>query len=378
MSGAIDVRKIDANDKRKIKEFIKLPWKTKIYENDSAWVPPLIGEQKKLFNPDKGYFYDIGEVQYFMAYRDDQPVGRITAHINHLYEEKYDKDTGFFGFFECIEDQDVANALFSAAEEWLKEKGKTKIQGPQSFSIYDAVGFEVQGEDIMPVVGLFHTAPFFRTLAEKYGFEKKIDWYCFLVKKIDDFKPYLKDVRENIMKDQDVTYNYLDKKEIANRADEIHHIFNAAWDSNWGHLDLTRQQFEMLVEELKMIAVPELCIFAEKDGKTVGFIVSLPDANPGLTKLNGRLYPWRLIKAFREIKRTRKIRTVIMGVLPEYRGQKIDDVFYLLTIENGIRLGYTQSDCSLIVETNQKMIGALKPLKGEIYKTYRIYEKTIS
>src|SRR6056297_1521570 len=218
MSGAIDVRKIDANDKRKIKEFIKLPWKTKIYENDSAWVPPLIGEQKKLFNPDKGYFYDIGEVQYFMAYRDDQPVGRITAHINHLYEEEYDKDTGFFGFFECIEDQDVANALFSAAEEWLKEKGKTKIQGPQSFSIYDAVGFEVQGEDIMPVVGLFHTAPFFRTLAEKYGFEKKIDWYCFLVKKIDDFKPYLKDVRENIMKDQDVTYNYLDKKEIANRA----------------------------------------------------------------------------------------------------------------------------------------------------------------
>jgi len=378
MSGAIDVRKIDANDKNKIKEFIKLPWKTKIYENDPAWVPPLIGEQKKLFNPDKGYFYDIGEVQYFMAYRDDKPVGRITAHINHLYEEKYDNETGFFGFFECIEDQEVASALFSAAEEWLKEKGKTKIQGPQSFSIYDAVGFEVQGEDIMPVVGLFHTAPFFRTLAEKYGFEKKIDWYCFLVKKIDDFKPYLKDVRENIMKEQDVTYNYLDKKEIANRADEIHQIFNAAWDSNWGHLDLTRQQFDMLVEELKMIAVPELCIFAEKDGKTVGFIVSLPDANPGLAKLNGHLYPWRLIKAFREIKRTRKIRTVIMGVLPEYRGQKIDDVFYLLTIENGIRLGYTQSDCSLIVETNQKMIGALKPLKGEIYKTYRIYEKTIS
>ena len=377
MAGAVEVQKIDANDKKRISEFIKIPWKTGIYENDQAWVPPIISEQKTLFNPKKGYFYEIGEVAYFIAYKDGKAVGRITAHINHMYEDKYDNDTGFFGFYESIQDQEVANALFQAAEQWLKDKGKTRIQGPQSFSIYDAVGFEVQGEDIMPVVGLFHTAPFYRTLAEQYGFEKKIDWYCFLVKKIDDYKPYLKDVRENIMKDQDVTYTYLDKKKIRERVDDIHHIFNTSWDGNWGHIDLTKTQIDMLVDELKMIAVPELCIFAEKDGKTIGFIVSLPDANPGLAKLNGHLYPWRLIKALRQIKKTRKIRTVIMGVLPEYRGQKIDDVFYLLTIENGIRLGYTQSDCSLIVETNQKMIGALKPLKAEIYKTYRIYEKTI-
>jgi len=110
----------------------------------------------------------------------------------------------------------------------------------------------------------------------------------------------------------------------------------------------------------------------------VGFIVSIPDANPAFQALNGHLYPWRIAKAYREVKRVTKLRTIIMGVLPEYRGRKIDDVFYLKTIEEGIRLGYTESDCSLIVETNKKMIGALKPLNADRYKTYRIYERDIT
>lgn len=371
----IEVKEV--KDSKMMKQFIMFPWTSKIYENDPAWVPPIIGDMKKLFNPKKGYFYDIGEVAYFLAYKDGVPAGRITAHVNRMYEEKYNKETGFFGFYEAIDDLDVARALFAVAEGWLKKKGKTRVEGPQSFSIYDSVGFEVLGEEIMPVVGLLHFAPYYKDHATACGYTKCIDWHCFLVKKIDDFKPYLKDVRENIMKNQDVKYVYYTPKELKKRAKEIHEIFNRAWDGNWGHLPLTDKQFKMLVDELKLVAVPELIVFAEKDGRTIGFIVSLPDMNPALKILNGRLYPWRLIKALRSIKKVKRIRTIIMGVLPEYRGQKIDDVFYLFTIENGIRLGYVESDCSLIVETNQKMIGALKPLKGQIYKTYRIYEKHI-
>ncbi len=371
----IEVKEV--KDSKMMKQFIMFPWTSKIYENDPAWVPPIIGDMKKLFNPKKGYFYEIGEVAYFLAYKDGVPAGRITAHVNRMYEEKYNKETGFFGFYEAIDDLDVARALFAVAEGWLKKKGKTRVEGPQSFSIYDSVGFEVFGEEIMPVVGLLHFAPYYKDHATACGYTKCIDWHCFLVKKIDDFKPYLKDVRENIMKNQDVKYVYYTPKELKKRAKEIHEIFNRAWDGNWGHLPLTDKQFKMLVDELKLVAVPELIVFAEKDGKTIGFIVSLPDMNPALKILNGRLYPWRLIKALRSIKKVKRIRTIIMGVLPEYRGQKIDDVFYLFTIENGIRLGYVESDCSLIVETNQKMIGALKPLKGQIYKTYRIYEKHI-
>ncbi len=354
-----------------------LPWTLKIYENDPAWIPPLIADQKYMFDKKKGYFFEIGEAEFFIAYKRNKPVGRITAHINHLYEEKYNTETGFFGFFESINDIEVAGALFDAAEAWLKERGKTRMEGPQSFSIYDAVGFEALGKDIMPVVGLIHLAPYYNELAESCGFTKCIDWHCFLVKKSNDYMPYLMNIKDNIKKNQNFTYSYLNKKDIKRRTDQIHKIFNIAWESNWGHLNLTKKQITKIINELKTIAIPELTIFAEKDDEAIGFIISIPDINPALRILNGRLYPWRLIRFLIAMKKITKIRTIIMGVLPEYRGQKIDDMFYLLTIENGIKLGYTESDCSLVVETNRNMINALRPLNGRIYKTYRIYERPI-
>lgn len=375
MTSPVTIKRVE--NKKMMKEFIMFPWTGKIYENDPCWVPPLIGEQKKFFDPEKGYFFEIGEVEFFIAYRDGKAVGRITAHINHLYEEKYDNDTGFFGFFESINDVEVARALFGAAEAWLKAKGKTIMNGPQSFSVYDSVGFEVHGQDVIPVVGLFHFAPYYRDLAEACGFEKCIDWSCYLVTKIDDYKPYLKAVKEEFMKGQTVEYKIFNKKEIKYRKDDIHEIFNRAWEGNWGHLPLTRKQLDSIIHELVQIVIPELVVFAEKDGRTVGFIISIPDINPAMRILNGRLYPWRLVRFLLAARKTKKIRTIIMGVLPEYRGQKIDDVFYLRTIEDGIRLGFEASDCSLIVETNKKMIGALKPLKAENYKTYRIYQRAI-
>jgi hypothetical protein len=375
MSDATVVRPV--NDNHDLKQFIMAPWTLKIYENDPAWVPPLIRDQKKAFHPKKGYFFEIGEAQFFLAYRSGKLAGRISAHRNRLYEEKYDTVTGFFGFFECVNDLSVAESLIDQAALWLKSRGKSKIQGPQSFSIYDQVGFEVFGEQIMPSVGLLHTASYYGNLVEKLGFAKRVDWHCFLVKKNAAYEKYLRFIREKIMQTQDIQYKYLTKRDIERRSEDIHTIFNLAWRQNWGHLDLTKRQIHMLIEELKLIAVPELSIFAEKDGKTVGFIISLPDINPGLRRLNGRLHPWKLPGPYKQLKTTKRLRTIIMGVLPEFRGLRIDDVFYLLTIENGLRLGYTESDCSLIVETNRLMINALKPLMAEKYKTFRIYERDI-
>ncbi len=373
-----EIEVIRVADDSMMRDFIMLPWTTRIYEDDPCWVPPLVSDQKKLFNRKKGYFFEIGDAEFFLAYKNGNPVGRITAQVNHLYEGKYDDDTGFFGFFEAINDHEVACSLFNAASDWLKKKGKRVMNGPQSFSIYDSVGFEVDGINRMPTTGLFHFAPYYKDLAEACGFMKCIDWYCFLVRKIDDYKPYLNDVRPGIMKDMTVEFKTLDKRDMKRRVKEIQHIFNIAWDGNWGHLPLTDRQMDMIFQELKLIAIPELTIFAEKDDRTIGFIISIPDVNPAMRILNGRLYPWRLLRFLREVKKSKRIRTIIMGVLPEYRGQKIDDVLYLRTIEDGIRLGYTESDCSLIVETNKKMIGALKPLFAEQYKTYRIYERPIS
>ncbi|MFH0976355.1 MAG: hypothetical protein V1874_11295 [Spirochaetota bacterium] len=374
-TGTVTVKKVTT--KSMLKEFIMLPWSAGLYENDPAWVPPIIKEQKKFLDPKKGYFFEIGEAVYFLAYKNGKPSGRISAHINRLYEEKYDKETGFFGFFESINDIDVARALFTAAEDWLLSRGKSKINGPQNFSIYDQIGFEVHGENVLPVTGLGHYAPYYKDFVSACGFIKCADWHCVLVKDIEDYKPFLDRVRNSLMEKIDVTFTTLKKSEIKTRAQDIKTIFNKAWESNWGHLPLTDRQFDELFKELSMIIIPELTIFAEKDGETVGFIVSIPDTSPAMKYLNGRMYPWQLPKVLKMIKSTNRLRTIIMGVLPEHRRKMIDTVFYLKTIETGTTMGYESSDCCMVVETNTRLLNALKRLKCEIYKTYRLYEKKI-
>ena len=373
----VEVRRVDTRGM--MKDFITFPWTARIYENDPAWIPPIIRDQKNLFDRRKGYFFEIGEAEFFLAYKNSSLVGRITAQVNHLYENKYNNDTGFFGFFEAVNDPEVACALFDTASSWLKLKGKKIMNGPQSFSIYDSIGFEVYGAENIPSVGLFHFAPYYKDLAEACGFTKCIDWYSFLVKRVNyaQHAPYLDEVRKGLLSTTDAVFKKLDKRDMARRVKEVQHIFNAAWEGNWGHLPLTDKQMEMIFRELRLFIIPEFAIFAEKDGKTLGFIITIPDINPALRILNGRLYPWRLLRFMKEAKKTKRVRTVIMGVLPEYRGQHIDDIFYLKAIEQGLLSDIWESDCSLIAETNTKMIHALKPLTPEHYKTYRIYERPI-
>ena len=373
----IEVKRVE--NKRMMNDFIMFPWTSNIYRNDPAWVPPLIGYQKKLFDRKKGYFFEIGEAEFFVAYKAGVPAGRITTQVNHLYEKKYDMDTGFFGFFESINDNEVASRLFDTASTWLKQKGKKIMNGPQSFSIYDSVGFEVEGAEKMPSVGIFHFAPYYKDLAQACGFIKCIDWHCFLVerKNYEKHVPYLEEIKNSLLKNTEVEFKTLGRNEISRRVSEVKQIFNAEWEGNWGHLPLTDKQMEMIFGELKRIIIPELAIFAEKEGKTVGFIISVPDINPGLRILNGRLYPLRMLRFLKETRNIKRVRSIIMGVLPQYRGQNIDDIFYLKSIEAGLRLDIWESDCSMIVETNKKMINALKPLTPNPYKTYRIYERPI-
>jgi hypothetical protein len=374
----IEVMKVEG--KRMMKEFIMLPWSAGIYKDDPAWVPPLIGDQMKMFDRDKGYFFEVGDAEFFLAYHSGVPVGRITAQVNWLYEEKYDRETGFFGFYESVNDIDVARALFDTAAGWLMNKGKSVMNGPQSFSIYDSVGFEVEGLNRMPTVGIFHFAPYYRELAEACGFAKCVDWHCFLVERIhyDKHAPYLDEVRETLLKGTDVEFKSLGRDDVMRRVREVQEIFNRSWEGNWGHLPLTDKQMDMIFRGLRMFIIPDFALFAEKDGKTVGFMISVPDVNPALRILDGRLYPWRVIKFLRKVKRTKRVRSIIMGVLPEYRGQHIDDIFYLKSIEAGLRLDIWESDCSMIVETNKKMLNALKPFTPNPYKTYRIYQRPIA
>ncbi len=360
-----------------LKEFVFFPWKSGIYRGDAAWVPPLISEQFSLLDRSRSYFSGIGEFDLFLARENGKVVGRISAHVNHLYEKRYDSETGFFGFYEAFDDQRIADTLLGTAVDWVRSRGKKVLQGPQSFSIYDSIGFDIQGNDFLPSIGNLHFAPWYARHAEAAGFRKTIDWYSFLVRRSDHLAAYLRRAQE-LFAGSPARIVELDRKHIESRIREVIEIFNIAWEGNWGHLPLQDSQIEPFVDQLKMIAIPELANFAEVNGKTVGFIITVPDLSPALQALNGRMYFWRLPKFYYRLKRAKRLRTIIMGVLPEYRHQNVHNQMFAHNIARCLEMGFEEADCSLIVETNHPMIDSLKPFSPEITKTYRIFEKPVS
>ncbi len=361
--------------KAEMNAFIKFPWQ--IYKKDPYWVAPLIADTKKFLDPQKGTFFQFGEAQYFMVYDGQKPLGRISSHVNHQYEKYHDQHTGFFGFFECENNAQAAHMLLDAAAGWLRQKGKTRILGPMSFSIYDASGVLYEGFDSSPVLMLAYNPAYYNDLLTGAGMRKTIDWYAFMVDKNVALKPgYLK-VRDRILRQEGLQIIPLNMKDFPQRVQQVGRIFADAWMENWGHVPFHEKQIEELAEELKHVVVPELTYFAFYKGECIGFSLSAKDMNPALQKANGRLFPFGLLKILWHSRRIHRLRTIAMGVLKEHRHRGIDIAFYINTIEQGVKMGYTESECSVIVETNDRMIGALQDLQARRYKTYRFYEKAL-
>ncbi|RPH96841.1 MAG: N-acetyltransferase [Calditrichaeota bacterium] len=360
--------------KKDLAKFVRMPWM--IYRGDPNWVPPLIHDQMNMFNPQKGSFFEFGKAELFIAYDGDKPVGRISAHVDYQYEKFRDQETGRFGFFESVPEQKVADLLFATAESWLREQRKTRVEGPYNFTLYDASGMLYQGFDTLPVVLLTYNPPYYNDMVAACGYEKAIDWYAFMVRNTVNIRPAFLKIRDRVMQ-QGIEIIKLDLKRMDEAVGYIGEIFNEAWSGNWGHVPFTQRQIEDMAKELKAVVEPELTYLAFERGRCIGFSLSVKDANPALQKANGHLFPFGLIKILLAMRKIHRLRTVAMGVLKEYRHRGLDMLFYVNTIEEGMKLGYTESECSVIVETNDRMIGALEDLQAERYKTYRFYQKNL-
>jgi len=373
--------KIEIRPARKARErmaFIKMPWK--LYRNDPHWVPPLIADMKSFIDPGKGPFFEHGQAELLLAFRDGKPAGRISAHVSDRHQELHGDNKGFFGFFECEDDQAVANALFAAAERFIRDKGRTAIEGPYSFGIYDEIGILVEGFDSMPYVFNIHNPPYYQRLIEQAGYGKSIDWYAFRISNAaaqQKWPEKLVKIKDRIMKRQSVTFRTMDKAHYEREARYVKEIFDAAWSQNWGHTAATDREFLRIAEALKQLFIPELSLFAEVDGRPVGFAVSLYDANPLVREIDGHLFPLGFVKLLTKMKKTDRFRLLFMGVLNEYRNRGYEVVFATEVMQRGIKLGYRECEMSNIVETNDAMLRSLEHLPGERYKTYRIFKKEL-
>ncbi|MBS1647991.1 MAG: hypothetical protein JST67_11685 [Bacteroidetes bacterium] len=362
----------------KIKEFIDFPHD--LYEGDAAYVPELFLAQKDLLNPKKHPFYEHAKLQMFLAYKGAKVVGRIAAIKNGTHIEFTQTKEGFFGFFECIEDYEVAKKLFDAAQEWLKKEGLTKVVGPTSFSTNEVFGWHIDAFDVPPMMVMGYNKPYYIKFAEQYGFAKKVDFFAYYIKDntLSDKSLKVVDAFEQRLKTKGITIRTVNMKRFDEEVEQAHKVFNSAWDKNMGFVPMTKNEFVHLCHEMKMIMNKDLCFVAEHEGKMIGFSFSFPDINQIFKTIKrGRLLPTGIFKLLFNRKKINKIRVVVLGVIEGYRKLGIEACFYAKTIKYCLNNGIVAAEASLILETNEMMNQGLRNINAEVYKTYRMYEKEL-
>jgi GNAT superfamily N-acetyltransferase len=357
--------------------FVKMAWQ--FYRQDPHWVPPLIGDQLSFIDPARGAFFDHGAAELFLAYRGSQPVGRISAHVNKLYDTFFDDAKGFVGFFECEDDPATARSLFDAACGWLRDQGRKTVEGPLSFGVYDELGVLLCGFDTDPYVLTSHNPPYYPSLFEAGGWQKAVDWHAFRGRAAEfreRFDPRYFRLGERVLRRPGIRVRPMDmKNNLDGEARIVQDIFAAAWSRNWGHVPLTDREFERLKDGVKQFVIPELSFVVELEGKPIAFALSIYDANVAVKKVNGKLFPFGFLTLLTTLKKTRRFRLVLMGVLEEHRGQGMEVALYTHVIAEGLKRGFSEVEMSLIVETNDPMMRSIQRLPVEKYRTWRVYRK---
>jgi len=363
------VRAVESRDD--LKRFVRLA--ARIYRDRPAWVPPLEIERLAFLDRTKNPFFRHSEAELFLAERDGVAVGRIAAIENRRHLETYHDATGFFGFFETIDDPEVARALIGRAASWVDGRGLRRLRGPTSFTINDECGLLVDAFDLEPMLLMPYNPPYSRDLLENLGFVKAQDLLAFRMEVPAALPPRLA-AAERIAARHGIEVRKVDFSRFDAEVEKIHHVHSLAWAENWGAVPLTRAEVGTLAHELLPYADRDLVFLAERDREPVGVSVTVPDLNQAIARARGRLLPlgWlRLLRARRKIDRAR---VLIMGVLAPYRGHAVDAAFYARMIEVARRKGYRWGEMSWILESNQPMLRVLERLGAERYKTYRIYD----
>lgn len=370
------VRIMPVQGGKELEEFLQLPWQ--IYQHDPYWVPPLLSHQRHFLDKKHGPFFEIGEAEYFLAYLGGKPVGRISAHINRLYDQHHDRETGFFGFFECIPQPEVAEALIKAAANWLHQHGKMRLVGPLNFSIYDEMGLLVEGFDSMPAIFQTHNPAYYRDYLHDLGFEKVMDWQALRITERNIDIPGWEKLLKSILNRQSLVMTTFRSQDLDKWADDICDLFNEAWAPNWGHVPFTKQQFNTFMKELKPLLRPSLVNLLLDNNRLVAFNVVIPDPNPLIQSFNGRFTLWhklRLLYAGR-FGTIHKVRGLVLGVLRPYQTQRLHHALIMRTYLNIVQQTQCKTcDLSLIPETLGHYIKTLTAFGAEHYKTFRIFEK---
>jgi GNAT superfamily N-acetyltransferase len=356
-----------------LKQFVELPYS--LYRGDPYWVPPLRIAVKELLDRSKHPFYDNARAEFFLALEDGKPVGRVAAILDQAHNSFHAEEAGFFGFFESVNNPEVASALLNTARGWLIQRGASVVRGPVSPSTNYECGLLVDGFDSSPMVMMTYNPRYYAALIEGAGFVKAKDLYAYRssASKLESRK--IERLADRVMTNG-VRVRPIDMKHYDAEVERVWTIYNAAWSRNWGFVPASRREFLLIGKEMKQILKPELVLLGEVEGRVVGFALALPDINQALKPAGGRLFPTGLLKIIYHQHLVRSVRVLTLGVVEEYRASGLAAAFYATLLRNARKLGY-HGDCEMswILEDNVLMNRSLEVMGAERYKTYRIYER---
>jgi len=369
---------IKVTSKNQKKKFIDFPHD--LYQGDKNYVPEIYLGMQELMNPKKNPFFEHSKADLFLAERDGKIVGRIAAIQNNNYNRFADSNVGYFGFFDVIEDYEVAKMLLNTTVDWAKEKGHTTIYGPTNFSTNDTAGLLIEGFDLPPMVNMTYNKPYYADFLEKFGFYKQMDLlaYHLHITTISEKSLAVAERLEERLKNRGISIRNVNLKNWSKEIQNIHRIYKNAWDKNWGFVPPTESEFKHLAESLKMILIPEMAYIAEKDGKGIGFFLAIPNINEIMIRQKrGRILPFGVFRLLFGKRKTKSLRIILLGVEDTYRKSGIEAIFYAKIIRYGQKYGVDTGEASWILENNEMMNKGLQNLNGTVYKRYRIYQKAI-
>ncbi|WP_394825157.1 hypothetical protein [Pendulispora albinea] len=375
----IEVRQIEAGGN--LRDFLNVV--DSIYASDPHYVRPLNMDIKDRLDPKKNPFFEHGDAVAFTAHRHGECVGRISASIDREHLDRHKDDAGFFGFFDTIDDPEVAAALIARAESWLRARGMKRARGPFSLGINEETGCLVNGFDSPPVFLCPHHRPYQGGLIEKSGYAKVKDLFGWKYM-VGELGPRVKKAHQEIASLPEVTCRPTSLKHVERDVSLIVDVFNDAWSDNWGFVPSTRSEVRKMAADFKLILEPQITRIAFIDGEAAAVAVALPNINEMIGDLRGRLAPFGLPKLLYRLKvqGPRSARLIILGIRRKYRHVRkyaaLSAYLYGELAMSGKRIGIEWGELGWTLEDNGAVNAGIKLMGGKHYKTYRIYEKSLS
>lgn len=370
-----NVRVERVETKKDLKKFIRFPWQ--VYKGDSNWVPPLIVDIKEKLDKKKNPFFEHADMDIFLAYKNNEVTGRIAAIVDENYNKFHNERVVSFGLYESYNDLETAKSLLDKVSEWGREREMEMLRGPMNLSMNDECAFLAKGFDSPPVIMMTYNPEYYIEIMAKCGLVKAKDLYAFFMTRDHETAEKVEKIVEKTKKESTITLRTIDMKNIEEEAERVKFIYNDAWEKNWGFVPWTEKEMDYIVKKLKQLADPSLVIFAEDQGRPIGFAFGIPNYNEVTKRMNGRLFPLGIIKFLYYRKKIKSMRAVVFGILKEYRLTGVSYLLYSELEKNGMAGGYEWCEMSWQLEDNEPINRFVASIGGKVYKIYRIFEKKI-